>query len=65
MFLSRYAVSGQNVLENNKASIVSSLERVFELKTDMAEKLFVELMQCARKKDLVSQEHLKLSHNEC
>ena len=50
----RYATVSQSVLENNQTSIESSLERVFDIKPDQAKKLFTELMQCMKKKDLVN-----------
>lgn len=42
------------MIEANRDTIILALERVFELRPVQAEKLFAEVLQCVRKKDLVS-----------
>ena len=49
----RYASSGLNVLEANRETIVQTLERVFDVRQTQAEKLFAEVLQCVRKRELV------------
>ncbi|XP_076047574.1 transient receptor potential cation channel, subfamily M isoform X4 [Oratosquilla oratoria] len=58
-FVHKFASSGLNMIEANRDTITITLERVFDLRSDQAEKLFVELMQCARKKDLITVFRLK------
>lgn len=42
------------MIEANRDTIILALERVFELRPVQAEKLFAEVLQCVRKRDLVS-----------
>jgi hypothetical protein len=52
----RYASESgeQTVLENMKEYLVSTIQRTFEVGVEQAECLYSELLQCTRKKNLVS-----------
>nr|XP_053639384.1 transient receptor potential cation channel trpm-like [Cherax quadricarinatus] len=58
-FVHKYASSGLNMIEANRDTIILALERVFELRTLLAEKLFAEILQCVRKRDLITVFRLK------
>lgn len=42
------------MIESSRDTVILALERVFELRASQAEKLFAEVLQCVRKRDLVS-----------
>lgn len=42
------------MIEGSRETVIMTLGRVFELRPVQAEKLFTEVMQCMRKRDLVS-----------
>lgn len=44
----------QTVLESMKDYLISTIQRTFEVGTEQAECLYGELLQCTRKKNLVS-----------
>lgn len=50
----RYTYSGLNMIEGSRETVIMTLGRVFELRPTQAEKLFTEVLQCMRKRDLVS-----------
>lgn len=54
-FLYRYAseTGEQTVLESMKDYLISTIQRTFEVGTEQAECLYIELLQCCRKKNLV------------
>ncbi|CAL4164580.1 unnamed protein product, partial [Meganyctiphanes norvegica] len=56
-FVHKYA--GLNMIEANRDTIILTLMRVFELRDEQAEKLFAELLQCMRKKELINIFRLK------
>ncbi|XP_042218269.1 transient receptor potential cation channel trpm-like [Homarus americanus] len=58
-FVHKYACSGLNMIEANRDTIILALERVFELRPVQAEKLFAEVLQCVRKRDLITIFRLK------
>ena len=41
------------MIEGSHETVIMTLERVFELRPVQAEKLFTEVLQCMRKRDLV------------
>ncbi|CAL4083894.1 unnamed protein product [Meganyctiphanes norvegica] len=56
-FLHKYA--GLNMIEANQDTIIVSIMNIFELKEPQAKKLFSELLQCMRKKELIYVYRLK------
>lgn len=42
------------MIEGSRETVIMTLGRVFELRPMQAEKLFTEVLQCMRKRDLVS-----------
>ncbi|XP_071516413.1 transient receptor potential cation channel trpm isoform X2 [Panulirus ornatus] len=58
-FVHKYACTGLNMIEANRDTIILALERVFELRPMQAEKLFAEVLQCVRKRDLITVFRLK------
>ena len=50
----RCASKGLHVIEANRSAITAALVEVFDLKVEQAEKLFLEVLQCVRKRNLVS-----------
>ncbi|XP_047469379.1 transient receptor potential cation channel trpm-like isoform X1 [Penaeus chinensis] len=58
-FVHKYASSGLNLIEANRDTIILTLERVFEIRPSQAEKLFTEVLQCVRKRDLITVFRLK------
>lgn len=55
-FYSRYASDGdeQPVLESMRDYLIGTIQKTFEVGSDQAEKLYQELLQCTRNKNLVS-----------
>ena len=49
----RLNTSGSDVFEHVRGVIIAPLENEFDLVTELAEKLFTELLQCVRKQELV------------
>ncbi|KAK4317577.1 hypothetical protein Pmani_011358 [Petrolisthes manimaculis] len=58
-FVHKYTCSGLNMIEGNRETVILALERVFDLRTSQAEKLFAEVLQCVRKRDLITVFRLK------
>ena len=56
MLYCRYASESgeQSVLESMKDYLISTIQRTFEVGVEQAECLYSELLQCTRKKNLVS-----------
>lgn len=52
----RYATESgeQTVLENMKEYLLNTIQRTFEVNTEQAECLYQELLECTRRKNLVS-----------
>lgn len=52
----RYATESgeQTVLENMKEYLLNTIQRTFEVSTEQAECLYQELLECTRRKNLVS-----------
>lgn len=52
---SRYASDGdeQPVLESMRDYLISTIQKTFEVGSDQSEKLYQELLQCTRNKNLV------------
>lgn len=48
------------MIEGSRETVIMTLGRVFELRPMQAEKLFTEVLQCMRKRDLVS---ISILHN--
>lgn len=42
------------MIEGSRETVIMTLGRVFELRPVQAEKLYTEVLQCMRKRDLVS-----------
>lgn len=57
-FHSRYASDGdeQPVLESMRDYLIGTIQKTFEVGSDQAEKLYQELLQCTRNKNLVSKD---------
>lgn len=58
-FLCRYASDGeeQPVLESMRDYLIGTIQKTFEVGLDQAEKLYQELLQCTRNKNLVRHNH--------
>lgn len=55
MTLDRYAADGeeQTVLESMRDYLLSTIQKTFEVGIDQAERLYQELLECTRNKNLV------------
>jgi len=55
-FICRYASDGeeQPVLESMRDYLIGTIQKTFEVGLDQSEKLYQELLQCTRNKNLVS-----------
>ncbi|GIY34846.1 transient receptor potential cation channel trpm [Caerostris darwini] len=53
-FAHRYMHDDDSLLEDVKEQLLMTIERTFHLSRDHAEKLHCELMQCVRRKDLIT-----------
>ena len=53
----RHSTNGVSMIEANRDTICLTLERIFDIRPAQAEKLFTEVIQCMRKRDLVSLAH--------
>lgn len=55
-FICRYASDGeeQPVLESMREYLIGTIQKTFEVGLDQSEKLYQELLQCTRNKNLVS-----------
>lgn len=58
-FVHKYTFSGLNMIEGSRETVIMTLGRVFELRPVQAEKLYMEVLQCMRKRDLITVFRLK------
>ncbi|XP_066967422.1 transient receptor potential cation channel trpm isoform X5 [Macrobrachium rosenbergii] len=53
-FVHKYSTNGLSMIEANRDNICLTLERIFDIRAAQAEKLFTEVIQCMRKRDLIT-----------
>uniref|UniRef100_A0A0P4WG93 TRPM SLOG domain-containing protein n=1 Tax=Scylla olivacea TaxID=85551 RepID=A0A0P4WG93_SCYOL len=58
-FVHKYTYSGLSMIEGSRETVIMTLGRVFELRPVQAEKLYTEVLQCMRKRDLITVFRLK------
>ncbi|XP_045135397.1 transient receptor potential cation channel trpm-like isoform X2 [Portunus trituberculatus] len=58
-FVHKYTYSGLSMIEGSRETVIITLGRVFELRPVQAEKLYTEVLQCMRKRDLITVFRLK------
>ncbi|KAK7065328.1 Transient receptor putative cation channel subfamily M member 7 [Halocaridina rubra] len=58
-FVHKHTTNGLQMIEANRDTICVTLERIFDIRPVQAEKLFAEVIQCMRKRDLITVFRLK------